>query len=82
MEKTTTEDWLGALHATSERLDGRVSGPSEPDLARPSLAEGWSVAQVLSHLGSAAEISAMLVERCLKGFGQVRTPTRLKMMSR
>jgi uncharacterized protein (TIGR03083 family) len=68
MEKTTTEDWLRALHATSERLDGQVGSLSEKDLARPSFAEGWSIAQVLSHLGSGAEIGAMLVERGLKGW--------------
>jgi uncharacterized protein (TIGR03083 family) len=74
MEKTTTEDWLNALHATSERLDRQVRSLSERDLARSSFAEGWSVAQVLSHLGSGAEIGAMLVERGLKGWtnGPVR----------
>ncbi|QIZ00783.1 maleylpyruvate isomerase family mycothiol-dependent enzyme [Streptomyces sp. S1D4-11] len=74
MEKTTTEEWLGALHTSSERLDRQVSTLSEKDLARPSFAEGWSIAHVLSHLGSGAEISAMLVERGIKGLtnGPVR----------
>jgi uncharacterized protein (TIGR03083 family) len=67
MNKTTTEDWLKALRATSERLDGRVRGLSEKDLARPSFAEGWSIAQVLSHLGSGAEIGVMLLERGIRG---------------
>ncbi|MFF7191540.1 maleylpyruvate isomerase family mycothiol-dependent enzyme [Streptomyces sp. NPDC008222] len=74
MENTTTENWLTALRASSERLNSRVSSLSETDLTRPSFADGWNIAQVLSHLGSGAEISAMLVERGIKGLtnGPVR----------
>jgi uncharacterized protein (TIGR03083 family) len=62
-----TDRWLEALHASSQRLNGLVSPLSEAELTRPSYAEGWSIAQVLSHLGSAAEISARLVDRGISG---------------
>ncbi|MEU3188191.1 maleylpyruvate isomerase N-terminal domain-containing protein [Streptomyces sp. NPDC006923] len=59
--------WLEALHAGSGRLAALVGDLSEADLSRPSFADGWSIAQVLSHLGSAAEISAGLLQRGLAG---------------
>ncbi|BBB01957.1 hypothetical protein RVR_9606 [Actinacidiphila reveromycinica] len=62
--------WLQALHASSARLAGTVVPLSEQDLSRPSMADGWTVAQVLSHLGSAAEISTTLLERGIAGDGQ------------
>ncbi|WP_373317737.1 maleylpyruvate isomerase N-terminal domain-containing protein [Planotetraspora silvatica] len=36
-------------------------------MSQRSLASGWTVAQVLSHLGSAAEICTMLVKRAIAG---------------
>src|SRR4051794_19555010 len=62
-----TDRWLEALHARSQRLNRLVSPLPEAELTRPSYAEGWSIAQVLSHLGSAAEISARLVDRGISG---------------
>ncbi|MFL6054021.1 MAG: maleylpyruvate isomerase family mycothiol-dependent enzyme [Actinoallomurus sp.] len=59
--------WLAALNAASERLIKTVHDLSDDDLARPSFADGWSIAQVLSHLGSAAEIGMMLVQRGIDG---------------
>ena len=58
---------LTALRAASRRLADRVNGLDERELSRPSMAEGWSIAQVLSHLGSAAEISTGLLERGIAG---------------
>jgi hypothetical protein len=40
---------------------------ADEQLATPSYARGWSIAQVLSHLGSAAEIGAVLVRRGIDG---------------
>jgi uncharacterized protein (TIGR03083 family) len=74
METTAEKKWLGALHASTERVDAQVAGLSKQDLTRPSFAKGWSIAQVLSHLGSGAEIGAMLVERGIRG--QKNTPSR------
>ncbi|MEY9965694.1 uncharacterized protein (TIGR03083 family) [Streptacidiphilus sp. MAP12-16] len=59
--------WLAALRAASRRLANTVDGLSAKDLSRPSFADGWSIAQVLSHLGSAAEISTSQLERGLAG---------------
>ncbi|MCU1679909.1 MAG: maleylpyruvate isomerase family mycothiol-dependent enzyme [Amycolatopsis sp.] len=60
-------DWLAALHASSRRLAEAVDGLTDKQLATPSYASGWTIAQVLSHLGSAAEIGAVLVQRGIDG---------------
>ncbi|MET8332040.1 maleylpyruvate isomerase N-terminal domain-containing protein [Streptomyces sp. NPDC005181] len=62
-----TDTWLAGLHASSARLQRYVSRLSEQDLSQQSFADNWSIGQVLSHLGSAAEISTMLVERGIAG---------------
>ncbi|MGC5022777.1 maleylpyruvate isomerase N-terminal domain-containing protein [Micromonospora sp. DT47] len=61
------ETWLAALHSSSQRLNAAVSDLSEEALSQPSFDSGWSIAQVLSHLGSAAEICTALVERGIAG---------------
>lgn len=48
--------WIEVLHASHTRLVAFVAGLSSADLRRPSYAKEWTVAQVLSHLGSQAEI--------------------------
>ncbi|MGW0082219.1 maleylpyruvate isomerase family mycothiol-dependent enzyme [Streptomyces sp. NPDC003393] len=73
-EPGTLDPWLHALHASSTRLADTVASLSEQDLNRPSTAEGWSIAQVLSHLGSAAEISTTLLRRGIAG--DTRGPSR------
>jgi uncharacterized protein (TIGR03083 family) len=65
--KDDTDRWLQALHSSSARLDELVGELSEGQLSRPSFADEWSVAHVLSHLGSAAEICTMLVQRGIAG---------------
>jgi uncharacterized protein (TIGR03083 family) len=60
-------DWLAALHASSRQLAGLVADLTDEELAAASYARGWSIAQVLSHLGSAAEIGAVLVRRGVVG---------------
>lgn len=77
----TTQDTarrLAALHAASRSLTALVYGLSEEELKQPSYADGWSIAQVLSHLGSGAEISARLVERGRAG--DMTGPTREEML--
>lgn len=59
--------WLAAMHASSRRLADVVDGLSEAELSLPSMADEWSIAQVLSHLGSAAEISTGLLEGGIAG---------------
>jgi uncharacterized protein (TIGR03083 family) len=59
--------WLAGLSASSQRLCEQAEALPVQELSRPSFAAEWSIAQVLSHLGSAAEICAALVERGLAG---------------
>ncbi len=48
---------IQALRVVHEDLAARVNSYADADLGRPSGAAEWTVAQVLSHLGSGAEIS-------------------------
>jgi uncharacterized protein (TIGR03083 family) len=48
---------LAALRRCHDELAARVRGLGEADLTRQSYCTDWSVAQVLSHLGSGAEIA-------------------------
>src|ERR1700754_3467904 len=47
---------IAALRNAHDELAGIVPGLSDEDLARTSGASEWTVSQVLSHLGSGAEI--------------------------
>jgi uncharacterized protein (TIGR03083 family) len=64
---TSAASWLAALNASSERLMKIVDELPDEDLARPSFTGDWTIAQVLSHLGSAAEICTKLVRRGIDG---------------
>lgn len=59
--------WLSAIAASSSRLAAVVEPLTVADLGALSFAADWTVAQVLSHLGSAAEISTTLLERGVAG---------------
>ncbi|HEX6449485.1 MAG TPA: maleylpyruvate isomerase family mycothiol-dependent enzyme [Trebonia sp.] len=65
--QTSAAPWLAALNTSSDGLTKIVSGLSDETLARPSFTGGWTIAQVLSHLGSAAEICTGLVRRGIDG---------------
>ena len=54
---------LTALRSNHEALAGLVRDASDDELAAPSGAEAWSVSQVLSHLGSGAEINRKPIAR-------------------
>src|SRR4051794_29720944 len=62
-----TADWLAAVDDSSRRLRELVADLGDAELGAPSYARGWSIAQVLSHLGSAAEIGAVLLRRGIDG---------------
>jgi uncharacterized protein (TIGR03083 family) len=51
--------WIDALRQSHERLLGLVGPLSPEQLGGKSYATEWSIAQVLSHLGSGAEIAMM-----------------------
>jgi uncharacterized protein (TIGR03083 family) len=54
--------WLRSVRRSHDRLADQVGGLEPSDLGRPSYCADWSVAQVLSHLGSQAEIFDLFVE--------------------
>lgn len=51
------DDTIAALRSTHDDLATLVRGLSDEELSAPSGASEWTVAQVLSHLGSGAEIT-------------------------
>lgn len=56
-----------ALGAVRDDLAARVGRFTDADLSRPSGAAEWTVAQVLSHLGSGAEIARAGLEAAVAG---------------
>lgn len=60
-------DWLNAHVASHERLTGIVQKLTPQEIAGPSYDTEWSIAQVLSHLGSGAEIFTLFLEAGLTG---------------
>lgn len=63
----TAEPWIRALRHSHERLRDTATqlGPSQ--LEQRSYASEWSIAQVLSHLGSQAEIFGLFLDAGLTG---------------
>jgi uncharacterized protein (TIGR03083 family) len=64
---TEAHTWIGALRSSHDRLDSLISPLSGQQLAGPSYCDDWSIAQVLSHLGSGAEIFGMFLDAGLTG---------------
>ena len=58
---------LAALRGCHDELAARVRGLGEADLTRQSYCAEWPVAQVLSHLGSGAEIALAQLEAARTG---------------
>src|SRR3982750_4859153 len=58
---------IASLRATHDELAGLVRTLDDDQLTRPSGASEWTVAQVLSHLGSGAEISLAGFRAALDG---------------
>ena len=63
------DETIKALRSGHEDLDSLVRGLAAADLARRSGAAEWDVAQVLSHLGSGAEINLASLEAALNDSG-------------
>ncbi len=59
--------WIEVLRSSHERLRSVVEPLDGDQLRAPSYATEWSIAQVLSHLGSGAEIFDMYLEAALGG---------------
>jgi uncharacterized protein (TIGR03083 family) len=65
--ETSPGPWIDALRHSHERLRA-VAGPLGADqLQRQSYASDWSIAQVLSHIGSQAEIFGLFIDAGLSG---------------
>ncbi len=58
---------IAALRTGRDNLADLVSTLSDDDLARPSGSAEWDVSQVLSHLGSGAEITQATLQAALDG---------------
>ncbi|MFF7215111.1 maleylpyruvate isomerase N-terminal domain-containing protein [Streptomyces sp. NPDC008238] len=63
----TSDLRLAAMHTVSRRLGDTVGSLTGDELLHPSFADGWSLAQVLVHLGTGAELCAAAVRRGLTG---------------
>jgi uncharacterized protein (TIGR03083 family) len=59
--------WISALRHSHDRLRAAVEPLSLDQLEQRSYASEWSVAQVLSHLGSQAEIFSLFLDSGLTG---------------
>lgn len=58
---------IDALQATHDELDAVVAGLSDEQLTGPSGASEWTIAEVLSHLGSGSEIGLAGLQAGLAG---------------
>lgn len=65
--------WISALRDSHDRLISIVDSLSPDQLTGPSNCNDWTIAQVLSHLGSQAEIFSLVVEA---GIGDGQAPGR------
>ena len=60
-------DPIASLRASHERLRSVVEPLTAEQIRQPAYPSEWSIAQVLSHLGSGAEIGALLVQAGMSG---------------
>ena len=65
--ETSPGPWIGALRHSQDRLRALVEPLDLGQLQQRSYCSQWSIAQVLSHLGSQAEISALVLDAGLSG---------------
>lgn len=62
-----SEDPIAALRASHERLAAIVAGLTPEQETASAYPSEWSIAQVLSHIGSGAEIMALAFDAALNG---------------
>ena len=65
--QTSPDLWIGELRRSHDRLRALVEPLDLAHLEQQSYASEWSIAQVLSHLGSGAEIFGLFLEAGLTG---------------
>lgn len=66
-EEPTAEAWLAALAASHRRLVSVVERLPPGAVAGPSYASEWTIAEVLGHLGSGAEIFSLFLRAGVAG---------------
>jgi uncharacterized protein (TIGR03083 family) len=64
---TDATPWVRAVRASHDRLAGIVAGLDADQLRAQSYDSDWSIADVLSHLGSGAEIFARFIDAGVTG---------------
>lgn len=65
--ESSARTWIAALRGSQQRL-ASLAGPLTPEqLRQPSYCSDWNIAQVLSHLGSQAEIGQATLAAVLAG---------------
>jgi len=65
--ESSPQAWIGALRHSHDALRATVEPLDEARLRQQSYASDWSIAQVLSHIGSGAEIFGLLLDAGLSG---------------
>jgi uncharacterized protein (TIGR03083 family) len=73
---STNTELLAVLWASHHRLDDATRALTDDQIAGPSYCSDWSTAQVLSHVGSGAQIFGLLLDAGLAG---AETPGREEM---
>jgi uncharacterized protein (TIGR03083 family) len=63
----TAQDCIDALHRSHEHLSSIVDSLGEEQYSSPSYDTEWTIAQVLSHLGSQSEIFPLMLDAGLTG---------------
>jgi uncharacterized protein (TIGR03083 family) len=66
MTERDPQTWITALRVSHDRLATLVQPLGPDDVTRPSMAAEWTIAQVLSHLGSQAEIFGRILDAGLE----------------
>ena len=61
------DPWIDALRHSHDRLRANVEPLDAEQVQQPSYASEWSIAQVLSHLGSGAQIFSLFLDAGLSG---------------
>jgi len=64
---TDPTPWVSAVRASHDRLSAIVAGLDADGLRKQSYAKEWTIADVLSHLGSGAEIFSLVIEAGVTG---------------
>jgi uncharacterized protein (TIGR03083 family) len=64
---TDPTPWVSAVRASHDRLSAIVAGLDADGLRKRSYAKNWAIADVLSHLGSGAEIFSLVIEAGVSG---------------